>query len=104
MLFPWLVFRVLIVGGGGVAECRFKDEEERMPVYTIINTTFPVLLEILNHLLALPNPAVEVADLIKLILKIFWSSAYVSVEEQGEELGLVCVIVMRRSEKLDGTL
>ena len=49
-----------------------------MPVYTIINTTFPVLLEILNHLIVLPNPAIEVADLIKLILKIFWSSAYVS--------------------------
>lgn len=57
---------------------RFKDEEERTPVYHIINTTFPVLLEILNHLLALPNPSIEVADLIKLILKIFWSSAYVS--------------------------
>lgn len=59
-------------------EYRFKDEEERTPVYHIINTTFPVLLEILNHLLALPNPSIEVADLIKLILKIFWSSAYVS--------------------------
>ncbi|KAG0567157.1 hypothetical protein KC19_7G115500 [Ceratodon purpureus] len=57
----------------------FKDEEERMPVYTIINTTFPVLLEILNHLIALPNPAIEVADLIKLILKIFWSSAYLEI-------------------------
>lgn len=57
----------------------FKDEEERMPVYHIINTTFPVLLEILNYLLALPNPAIEIADLIKLILKIFWSSAYLEI-------------------------
>jgi hypothetical protein len=57
----------------------FKDEEERTPVYHIINTTFPVLLEILNHLLALPNPSIEVADLIKLILKIFWSSAYLEI-------------------------
>jgi hypothetical protein len=55
----------------------FKDEEERMPVYLIINTTFPVLLEILKYLLLLPNPAIEISDLIKLILKIFWSSAYV---------------------------
>lgn len=62
----------------GFVEYRFKDEDERTPVYHIINTTFPVLLEILNHLLALPNPSIEVADLIKLILKIFWSSAYVS--------------------------
>ncbi|XP_024396720.1 importin beta-like SAD2 [Physcomitrium patens] len=57
----------------------FKDEEERAPVYHIINSTFPVLLEILNHLLALPNPTIEVADLIKLILKIFWSSAYLEI-------------------------
>ncbi|CAM6037581.1 unnamed protein product [Sphagnum compactum] len=57
----------------------FKDEEERMPVYLIINTTFPVLLEILKYLLLLPNPAIEISDLIKLILKIFWSSAYLEV-------------------------
>lgn len=88
-----------------MVECRFKDEEERMPVYTIINTTFPVLLEILNHLLALPNPAIEVADLIKLILKIFWSSAYVSDRREQEDLlGLISVIVMCRYEKLEGIL
>lgn len=57
---------------------RFKDEEERTPVYLIINTTFPVLLEIFKYLLSIPNPSVEIADLIKLICKIFWSSAYVS--------------------------
>lgn len=84
-----LVLRAVVLWG--MVDCRFKDEEERMPVYHIINTTFPVLLEILNHLLALPNPAIEVADLIKLILKIFWSSAYVSERTNREASSCWCL-------------
>ena len=57
--------------------CRFKDEDERTPVYQIINSTFSTLLEILKYLLSMPNPPIEVADLIKLSCKIFWSSIYV---------------------------
>jgi hypothetical protein len=67
----------------------FKDEEERTPVYHIIYTIFPVLLEILNHLLALPNPSIEVADLIKLILKIFWSSAYLEIPKVLHDVNTV---------------
>ncbi|KAG6549125.1 hypothetical protein Mapa_009351 [Marchantia paleacea] len=57
----------------------FKDEDERAPVYSIINTTFPVLLEIFKYLLSIQNPTVEIADLIKLICKIFWSSSYLEI-------------------------
>eukprot|EP00250_Pteridium_aquilinum_P010585 c19495_g1_i1 orf=322-3393(-) len=60
----------------------FKDEEERRPVYQIIETTFPTLLEILNYLLSMPNPPIEVADLIKLTCKIFWSSVYMEIPKQ----------------------
>ncbi|KAJ7539565.1 hypothetical protein O6H91_11G100300 [Diphasiastrum complanatum] len=57
----------------------FKDEEERLPVHVIIDTTFPVLYEIFKYLLAIPNPPIEISDLIKLICKIFWSSSYLEI-------------------------
>lgn len=57
--------------------CRFKSDEERTPVYHIVEETFPHLLNIFNKLVQIANPAIEVADLIKLICKIFWSSIYV---------------------------
>lgn len=57
--------------------CRFKSDEERIPVYHIVEETFPHLLNIFNSLVQITNPTIEVADLIKLICKIFWSSIYV---------------------------
>lgn len=56
---------------------RFKSDEERTPVYRVVGETFPLLLNIFNTLLNIPNPSLEVAELIKLICKIFWSSIYV---------------------------
>lgn len=56
---------------------RFKSDEERTPVYRIVEETFPHLLNIFNRLVQIVNPSMEVADLIKLICKIFWSSIYV---------------------------
>lgn len=56
---------------------RFKSDEERTPVYRIVEETFPPLLNIFSRLVQIPNPTLEVADLIKLICKIFWSSIYV---------------------------
>lgn len=60
----------------------FKDDDERTPVYQIIETTFPTLLEIFKYLLSMVNPPVEVADLVKLICKIFWSSTYMEIPRQ----------------------
>ena len=56
---------------------RFKSDEERTPVYHIVEETFPHLLNIFNRLVQIVNPPLDVADLIKLICKIFWSSIYV---------------------------
>ena len=56
---------------------RFKSDEERTPVHRIVDETFPQLLHIFNRLIQIVNPSLEVADLIKLICKIFWSSIYV---------------------------
>ncbi|KAM1743661.1 hypothetical protein ACFX12_013536 [Malus domestica] len=60
----------------------FKTDEERTPVYRIVEETFPPLLNIFNRLVQIPNPSLEVADLIKLICKIFWSSIYLEIPKQ----------------------
>ncbi|KAK9932780.1 hypothetical protein M0R45_020003 [Rubus argutus] len=60
----------------------FKSDDERTPVYHIVEETFPHLLNIFNRLVQIPNPSLEVADLIKLICKIFWSSIYLEIPKQ----------------------
>ncbi|MCL7023061.1 hypothetical protein MKW94_001314, partial [Papaver nudicaule] len=54
----------------------FKSDDERTPVYLIVEETFPYLLNIFSRLVQIVNPPLEIADLIKLICKIFWSSIY----------------------------
>lgn len=56
---------------------RFKSDDERIPVTQIVDGTFPHLLNIFGKLVQINNPVLEIAGLIKLICKIFWSSIYV---------------------------
>ncbi|KAK2641702.1 hypothetical protein Ddye_023465 [Dipteronia dyeriana] len=60
----------------------FKSDEERTPVYHIVEETFGHLLNIFNKLVQIANPSLEIADLIKLICKIFWSSIYLEIPKQ----------------------
>ncbi|KAJ6798277.1 importin beta-like SAD2 [Iris pallida] len=60
----------------------FKSDEERTPVYLIVDETFPPLLDIFHKLVQIVNPSIEAADLIKLICKIFWSSIYLEIPKQ----------------------
>ncbi|KAL1832759.1 hypothetical protein ACET3Z_002410 [Daucus carota] len=60
----------------------FKSDEERTPVHHIVQETFPHLLSIFNRLVQIDNASIEVADLIKLICKIFWSSIYLEIPKQ----------------------
>nr|BAJ99987.1 predicted protein [Hordeum vulgare subsp. vulgare] len=60
----------------------FKSEEERIPLYQIVEECFPRLLNIFSTLVQIANPPIEVADLIKLICKIFWSSIYLEIPKQ----------------------
>ncbi|KAF9606113.1 hypothetical protein IFM89_023136 [Coptis chinensis] len=60
----------------------FKSDEERTPVYLIVEETFPNLLTIFSRLVQIVNPSHEVAELIKLICKIFWSSIYLEIPKQ----------------------
>ena len=73
MLLLTLIFEIYFVS----YIFRFKSDEERIPVHLIVDQTFPSLLNIFNKLVQIANPPVDVADYIKLICKIFWSSIYV---------------------------
>ncbi|KAM0867044.1 hypothetical protein ACQ4PT_042251 [Festuca glaucescens] len=61
---------------------RFKSEEDRIPLYHIVEEAFPRLLSIFSKLVQIVNPPIEVADLIKLICKIIWSSIYLEIPKQ----------------------
>ncbi|WOL12812.1 importin beta-like SAD2 isoform X2 [Canna indica] len=60
----------------------FKSDEERTPLHLIVGETFPHLLNVFSELVQVVNPRIEVADLIKLICKIFWSSIYLEIPRQ----------------------
>ncbi|KAF6162304.1 hypothetical protein GIB67_008433 [Kingdonia uniflora] len=60
----------------------FKSDEERTPAYLIVEETFPHLLNIFNRLVQIENASLEVAELMKLICKIFWSSIYLEIPKQ----------------------
>ncbi|CAH9136550.1 unnamed protein product [Cuscuta epithymum] len=89
-LLPWIkhnlqdqqVYGALFVLRILSRKYEFKSDEERTPVYQIIEETFPYLLNIFNKLVQITNPSIEVADLIKLICKIFWSSIYLEIPKQ----------------------
>eukprot|EP00899_Mesostigma_viride_P026574 jgi/Mesvir1/7100/Mv09206-RA.2 len=57
----------------------FKDEEERGPMRPIVNAFFPIILQMAEALLQVENPGAEVAELLKLICKIYWSSTYLEM-------------------------
>ncbi|KAJ0261946.1 Importin beta-like SAD2 [Hirschfeldia incana] len=60
----------------------FKSDEERTPVTRIVEETFPLLLNIFNGLIHIENPSLEIAELMKLICKIFWSTIYLDLPKQ----------------------
>ncbi|XP_049369945.1 importin beta-like SAD2 [Solanum verrucosum] len=89
-LLPWVkhnlqdqqVYSALFVLRILSRKYEFKSDEERTPVYHVVEETFPHLLNIFNSLVQITNPSTEVAELIKLICKIFWSSIYLEIPKQ----------------------
>lgn len=57
----------------------FRDEEERAPLEAVVNATFPSLLHIFQMLLAMDSSSPELAELLKLVCKTFWSATYMSI-------------------------
>ncbi|XP_076945680.1 importin beta-like SAD2 [Bidens hawaiensis] len=66
----------------------FKSDEERTPFHHVVEETFPHLLNIFSRLVQVGNPSIEVADLIKLICKIFWSSIYLEIPKKLYDLNV----------------
>lgn len=62
---------------------RFRDDDERAPLLAVVEQTFPYLISIFQGLLAVPNPPIEVAELLKLLCKVFWSANYVSAASRS---------------------
>ncbi|KAG1660790.1 hypothetical protein FOA52_011331 [Chlamydomonas sp. UWO 241] len=59
----------------------FRDEAERAPLNSIASAALPVLLQLLQQLLASPAGTNQVAMLIKLCFKIFWSCTYMEIPD-----------------------
>lgn len=57
----------------------FRDESERAPLISMIDTTFPSILAVFQTLIANPSPSPDLAELLKLCCKIFWSSCYLEI-------------------------
>ncbi|KAF8071226.1 SAD2 [Scenedesmus sp. PABB004] len=70
-----LVLRVL------ARKYEFRDDEERAPLAPIIAAAFPVLLGLMQQLVAAPAPSPQGAEFMKLICKVFWSATFMSVPE-----------------------
>lgn len=62
-----------------VRKFEFKDDAQRGPLETIVQGTFPLLLQIMQALLAVERPGVEVAEAQKLVCKTFWSCTYMQI-------------------------
>ena len=62
----------------------FADEEKRGPLAQLINTMFPVLLQLFTKLLsspAGPQGYGQVAQYQKLICKVFWSASFMGIPQ-----------------------
>jgi len=57
----------------------FKDEDERQELQQVVALTFPKLLALLQQLTKIETDSVEIAELMRLVIKIFWSSCYLNV-------------------------
>jgi len=57
----------------------FKDPDERGPLGEVINNVFPTMLQIFQAVLAEGNRTLEMAELLRLICKTFWSSTFMAI-------------------------
>ncbi|KAG2296914.1 hypothetical protein Bca52824_043583 [Brassica carinata] len=82
---------------------RFKSDEERTPVTRIVAETFPLLLNIFSGLIQIENPSLEIAELMKLKCRIFWSSIYLDIPKQLYDINLFNAwIVSERPVPVEG--
>lgn len=57
----------------------FRDDSERAPLIAMVDATFPSTLAVFQTLLANESPSPDLAELLKICCKIFWSSCYLEI-------------------------
>lgn len=62
-----------------VRKYEFRDESDRAPLVVTIDATFSPLLSVFQVLLSSQSPSTDLAELLKLCCKIFWSSCYLEI-------------------------
>nr|GEX97830.1 importin beta-like SAD2 [Tanacetum cinerariifolium] len=115
-LLPWVtrnlqtqqVYGALYVLRVLSTKYEFLSDEERAPVHHIVEQTFPYLHNIFSKLVQVGNPRIEVADLIKLICKIFWSLVYLEIPKNLFDLNVfndwmvLFLIILERPVPVEG--
>ena len=56
----------------------FERDEKRVPLHTVVETTFPTLLQLADSLLAQP-PSPQCSELALLVAKVIWSSMHLGI-------------------------
>jgi hypothetical protein len=59
----------------------YKNEEDRVPLYNVVNSIFPTVIQIFQQLIATEVKTLEVVEMLKLCLKVYWSTIYLSVPQ-----------------------
>ena len=59
----------------------YKNEEDRVPLYNVVNSVFPLLIQVLQQLLSSEVKSLEIVEMLKLCCKIYWSTVYLSVPQ-----------------------
>lgn len=84
----------------------FSDEDSRGPLIALVNGTWPALLPMLQHLLAQPTQSADVATMVKLLLKMFWSCIYLEIPvkllEPDMFNGWMSIIISLIARPVDG--
>jgi importin-7 len=76
---------VLVVAGAlralriVVRKYEFTDETERAPLLATTDAVLPTVLAVFQALVANPDPSLELAEMLKLCCKIFWSICYMQI-------------------------
>lgn len=55
------------------------DDEERQELLSTINAVFPVLLPLFESLISTESPSLDLAEMLKLVCKSFWSATYMDM-------------------------
>jgi len=59
----------------------FASEKQRKTMWSVVNSTFPILIQLFNYINTLPTSSDESAELQKLLCKIFWSATNIDFPE-----------------------